>query len=90
MFVDVPFPKVHVREETAQSIIDCSGRLSDLVKRIDESENPSKLSIDSYKSMATDSQIIDDFSSYKRNSEETEDQPNVEKTQALIELLMQD
>lgn len=41
--------------------------------------------------MATDSQIIDDFSSYKQNTEDTGEQPNkLEKTQALIEMLMQD
>jgi nitrogen-specific signal transduction histidine kinase len=46
------------REETAQSIIDCSGRLSDLVKRMAESEksiHPSKVSIYTYESAATES-----------------------------------
>ena len=46
---------------------------------------PSKISVDTYESLATDSQNIEDFSSYKRNSEASQ----LEKTQNLIEMLMQ-
>ena len=72
-----------MKDETAQSIIDCSGRLSDLVKKLEESEHsvhPSKVSIDTYQSLASNSQLIDDFSSYKRNSENTDEDEKLEKT----------
>lgn len=81
------------REETAQSIIDCSGRLSDLVKRMAESEksiHPSKVSIYTYESAATESQNVDDFSSYKENySEQMNEEQKLEGTQNLINMLMQ-
>lgn len=52
-------------------MIDCSGRLSDLVKRmaqVQKSINPSKVSVETYKSLETVSQDLKGFSSYKRNS----------------------
>jgi hypothetical protein len=49
---------------------------------------PSKISIQTYNSAATESQNVDDFSSYKEDSAITNAEHRFEQTKQLIDLLM--